>query len=54
MTADVVVDLVIAVLLVVAAACAQRLVADLRTLRRATDRDPARRRPSVSVVVVAS
>jgi 4,4'-diaponeurosporenoate glycosyltransferase len=53
MTADVVVDLVIAVLLVVAAACAQRLVADLRTLPRPTSADPARRQPSVSVVVPA-
>jgi 4,4'-diaponeurosporenoate glycosyltransferase len=48
-----VVDLVIAVLLVVAAVCAQRLVADLRTLPRHADRGPARRLPSVSVVVPA-
>jgi 4,4'-diaponeurosporenoate glycosyltransferase len=50
---DVVVDLVIAVLLVVAAVSAQRLVADLRTLPRPADRDPTQRPPSVSVVVPA-
>lgn len=53
MSADVVLDLAVAVLLVVAAVCAQRLVADLRTLPRPADRDPAQRRPSVSVVVPA-
>lgn len=47
------VDLAIAVLLIAAAVCAQRLVADLRTLARPTDRGPAPRRPSVSVVVPA-
>lgn len=51
MSADVVVDLVIAVLLVGAAVCAQRLVADLRTLPRPTD--PAQRPASLSVVVPA-
>ena len=39
MSADVVLDLAVAVLLVVAAVCAQRLVADLRTLPRPADRD---------------
>jgi 4,4'-diaponeurosporenoate glycosyltransferase len=53
MSADVLVDLLIAALLVVSAVCAQRLVADLRTLPRPTDRDPAQRPPSVSVVVPA-
>jgi 4,4'-diaponeurosporenoate glycosyltransferase len=53
MSGDLVVDLVIAVLLLLAAVCAQRLVVDLRTLPRPASPAPAQRPRSVSVVVPA-